>query len=156
LALCIGQLKQKSLGSGLQDIDYKYNARGWLTHINDADLSDSNDLFGMELYYDYGYATTQKNGNIAGVRWKTSTDNTKRSYRFLYDRLNRLSTADYRASGSSWTAEANRFRVSDIAYDANGNITALKRRGLLTDGWLAALLLYTARGINTNCLAHHI
>jgi RHS repeat-associated protein len=30
--------------------------------------------------------------------------------------------------------EADRFRVSDIAYDANGNITALKRRGLLTDG----------------------
>ncbi|MGE0931758.1 DUF6443 domain-containing protein [Peijinzhouia sedimentorum] len=129
----LGQLTSKELGDGLQTIDYRYNVRGWLTHINDADRSDSDDLFGMELYYDYGYSQAQKNGNIAGVRWQTATDEVKRSYGFRYDVPQRLNHADYRAhNGSNWTSlESGRYSVNNIAYDANGNITALQRQGLL-------------------------
>jgi len=129
----LGQLTSKELGDGLQTIDYRYNVRGWLTHINDADRSDSDDLFGMELYYDYGYSQAQKNGNIAGVRWQTATDAVKRSYGFRYDVPQRLNHADYRAhNGSNWTSlESNRYSVNNITYDANGNIMALQRQGLL-------------------------
>jgi hypothetical protein len=52
----IGQLTGKNLhktgsNSYLQNIDYSYNIRGWLTAINNADLSSTGDLFGMELKY---------------------------------------------------------------------------------------------------------
>jgi len=108
----IGQLVDKKLhstdwstaGAGLsflQSVDYRYNIRGWLTNINNRDLSnnpfdryndaDANqddlaktdeDLFGMELMYDknqnlvdFGQSTPlakgQFNGNISEVMWQT-------------------------------------------------------------------------------------
>ncbi|MFZ6663667.1 DUF6443 domain-containing protein [Peijinzhouia sedimentorum] len=129
----LGQLKTKSLGDDLQEINYKYNVNNWLTHINDANLSNSDDLFGMELYYNFGYQTTYKNGNISGVQWKSASDEVKRNYGFLYDQLGRLNHADYRAhNGSNWTSlESGRYSVNNITYDANGNIMALQRQGLL-------------------------
>ena len=42
---------QKTVGDDLQQIDYRYNVRGWLTHINDAILSDKKDIFGL-LYFE--------------------------------------------------------------------------------------------------------
>ncbi len=61
----LGQLIDNKLhgdgqGHYLQSIDYRYNIRGWLTNINDADPSqpvtgdtqyEGNDVFGMELIY---------------------------------------------------------------------------------------------------------
>jgi len=49
----IGQLIEKNigstiLGSYLQSIDYSYNPRGWLTHINNCDLSNDNILSEFE------------------------------------------------------------------------------------------------------------
>ena len=51
----IGQLMTKQLhetsnGYYLQDIDYTYNIRGWLTDINDPE-NQGNDLFALRLFY---------------------------------------------------------------------------------------------------------
>ena len=58
----LGELIEKNLhvegGVPAQSIDYRYNIRGWLENINNAQLThdprndDSNDLFGMELIYE--------------------------------------------------------------------------------------------------------
>lgn len=58
----LGELIEKNLhvegGVPAQSIDYRYNIRGWLESINNAQLThdprndDSSDLFGMELIYE--------------------------------------------------------------------------------------------------------
>ncbi|GHN02381.1 hypothetical protein WSM22_38700 [Cytophagales bacterium WSM2-2] len=63
-------------------MDYSYNIQGRLTSINNAQLSndgvlnnDTNDYFGMELFYNTAEAsslgnTPYYNGNISAVKWK--------------------------------------------------------------------------------------
>ncbi|NCG04780.1 MAG: hypothetical protein GWO82_05570, partial [Bacteroidetes bacterium] len=112
----LGQLEEKTVGGGLQTVDYDYNVRGWLRHINDPDaLGD--DLFGFEL--DYG---SLYNGNIQNTYWTTANDNIKRNYRYNYDGLNRLTNASYYAPGTYWGAYN-----SNYTYDRNGNIKRLYR-----------------------------
>lgn len=113
----LGQLAQKTVGGGLQTIDYDYNIRGWLRHINNPDaLGD--DLFGFELDYGNLY-----NGNIQNTYWKTANDGIKRRYYYYYDGLNRLNGATYYAPGT-WGAYRTWYN-----YDRNGNIKRLSRRG---------------------------
>jgi hypothetical protein len=113
----LGQLCDKSLiGSSnnyLQSVDYRYNIRGWLTCINNAQLTqesltndDMDDLFGMELLYntqDAGLGNSGLyNGNISAVKWKTPIEGStpledRKSYKFSYDPMNRLSQASFAA-----------------------------------------------------------
>ncbi len=133
-------LHEKSDGNFLQSIDYRYNERGWMTHINTSDLSNDNDkndddddLFGMRFYYqdtpeDESYP--QYNGNISYVQWTNQTGKAgQKSYMYQYDKLNRLSKASYLALGEfGWynvTGENDGF----INYDLNGNIKHLSRYG---------------------------
>jgi RHS repeat-associated protein len=134
----LGQLKSKQVGNNVQQMDYRYNIRGWLSKINDAHLNNSKDLFGMELSYDYGFYNKYFNGNIAGMKWKSYTDNIQRAYGYHYDTLNRILQADYRAFNgkfNTWDKEqANNqgnYDTWGIGYDLNGNILAMRRRGLL-------------------------
>ncbi|WP_192350457.1 DUF6443 domain-containing protein [Algoriphagus sp. Y33] len=124
----LGQLITKNW-NGLQTVNYRYNPRGWLTHINDANLSQSGDTFGMQIFYDFGYSSSNLNGNVSGIQWKSSRDNVKRNYGFNYDRVNRLTRAHYVAYGTAWNLESDRYSLSSISYDRNGNILALNRRG---------------------------
>jgi len=54
----IGELTSKTLGCDIQNIDYTYQMRGWLTKMNDpADLNKGfkpadKHFFGMKLSYD--------------------------------------------------------------------------------------------------------
>ena len=156
-----GQLITKSLhydsnGNGpMQQIDYRYNTRGWLTSINNAELvydgvknMDDNDAFGEELYYDdvTSFTTTtenaaipQYNGNIAAVKWKIRAPGTdpenrpQHLYTYRYDDLGRM-TAGHYAENSATTPDAfdqvlNRYRET-ANYDFGGNITGLKRQGI--------------------------
>jgi RHS repeat-associated protein len=130
----LGQLIDKrlhctdwSLGAAskfLQKIDYRYNIRGWLTNINNRDLSANvelrpnvyiedksdegvadPDLFGLQLVYndaEFVGAAPQYNGNIAQAMWKThgldpgNTRNNKlRAYNYGYDPANRITSAQY-------------------------------------------------------------
>ncbi|HVZ55147.1 MAG TPA: hypothetical protein VG870_00690, partial [Chitinophagaceae bacterium] len=108
----LGQLQNKALGSGLENLAYAYTIRGWLTHINKDYLAGSaSHYFGMELAYDRttaavsstSYAAPQYNGNITGTLWKSQGDGVNRKYDFTYDRVNRLTGASFNQNGSGTT-----------------------------------------------------
>src|SRR5690606_23560750 len=128
----------------VQSIDYRYNIRGWLTSINNAELTntpltndDTDDLFGMELLYNNEDPalgnSVQFNGNISAVKWKSPVFESnplddRKGYNFEYDAMNRLRTASYHAYTplNGWNFELNVFNES-LEYDLNGNIQKLWR-----------------------------
>ena len=123
----LGQLVGKGVGGAttggrLQTVDYAYNIRGWLKGINDTG-SLGNDLFAFGIGYDtpgHGAAALY-NGNIAETEWRTAnTDSGLKWYAYAYDALNRITGA---------TGNTDRYDLDGVAYDRNGNITALERRG---------------------------
>ncbi|EZH73166.1 hypothetical protein ATO12_19360 [Aquimarina atlantica] len=122
----LGKLESKKTGGGLQEVNYTYNVRGWLTKINDPNANLGNKLFAFKINYNnpqHG-ATPLFNGNISETTWKTANDNVKRHYKYSYDALNRITGADYNNQNNS---EQNWFKLSGITYDKNGNIGSLKR-----------------------------
>ncbi|MBW6537599.1 MAG: hypothetical protein K0B11_21500 [Mariniphaga sp.] len=137
----LGQLIEKNLHGGqgspsfLQSIDYSYNIRGWLTGINKRDNgNDTDDAFFQELFYDDVASVSdfncnaQYNGNIAATLWKNSKNGTQKGYGYTYDALNRLKAASYgERSGGAWNF--GKYKVPEINYDYNGNITKLVRYG---------------------------
>jgi len=160
----LGQLVDKNLHSTdgstfKQSTDYRYNIRGWLTSINNADLTlgttnddaagYGKDLFGMELAYEKpvtDLTTTndvQFNGNISAI---TYTNNQalgaikSNGYKYAYDPMNRLKEAEFRQKKLTWglssyidagnvTQAAQAFSETGFKYDLNGNISELKRSG---------------------------
>ena len=81
----IGQLINKKVGNNLQNIDYTYNIRGWLTGINEpANLGTK--LFGYKIKYNNpanaSVALARYNGNISEVDWSTSVDAVVRRYSY--------------------------------------------------------------------------
>ncbi|MDN3580539.1 RHS repeat domain-containing protein, partial [Mucilaginibacter flavus] len=139
----IGQVSEKNLHSTdngqtfLQSVDYRYNSRGWLKSINNAALNnadplinnDTNDAFGEEISYD-DYGTTalkQYNGNISAVSWQGKKQPSGaaaqivQSYEYNYDKLNRLTLANYTTAGLT-----GRYNES-LTYDVAGNIKKLNR-----------------------------
>jgi hypothetical protein len=90
-----------------------------------------------------GKDKSQFNGNIADIKWRSKGDDQKRSYGFTYDKVNRLMGGDFaQHSGSGYADNA----IIDFdmlmgdgvnasqAYDANGNIKAMKQWGLKLAG----------------------
>jgi hypothetical protein len=148
----LGQLKTKKLAAeynsnaGLENLSYDYNIRGWMLGAN-RDYAKSNNsttnYFGFDLGYDktpivsaglsLGTYTSsvQYNGNITGMVWKSRGDGAVRKYDFGYDNVNRLVSADF----NQYTSAAfNRnagidFSVSNLTYDANGNILTQTQKG---------------------------
>ncbi|WP_420385568.1 DUF6443 domain-containing protein [Roseivirga sp.] len=127
----LGQLITKKLDNPttpLETLNFDYTVRGWLEGINkDYVNGGSGHYFGMTLSYDHGFTQNQLNGNIAGVKWKSTSSSDVRAYGFTYDESNRLELADY-TQGSSWLQTENDYSTS-YGYDVNGNITSLMRMG---------------------------
>jgi len=148
----IGQLDNKKTGGTnltgtgrLQQVDYRYNIRGWLTDINNVNVPytgrpggpgeplDNDDLFSFHIDYneighdgdDAGFPGLY-NGNISQTLWKTSSDNTLRGYVYGYDELNRLREAVYHKPGASPAPFPSNYDEK-MGYDINGNIKELKR-----------------------------
>ena len=85
----MGQLIEKNvhstiLGSYLQSIDYSYNTRGWLTHINNCDLSNDNVL---SDYEDSNYS--QKSIKVEDINLKFRELNASDTLRMNFDILER-------------------------------------------------------------------
>ncbi|MBN8650330.1 MAG: hypothetical protein J0L67_02820 [Cytophagales bacterium] len=162
----LGQLVDKKLhntgGSNfLQSVDYRYNIRGWLTSINNAQLNvnsanndETSDYFGLELAYEQtvgGLTVTgdaQFNGNISAVQWKglfsgASLEgiNGTRGYKYAYDKSDRLLSATFIAQNTTGTYNKQNNTLNEtLTYDANGNLLTLMRaqnnRGFATAGGL--------------------
>jgi RHS repeat-associated protein len=129
-----------------QSVDYRYNIRGWLTSINNAQLAvnstndDTNDLFGMELAYNNSLTglgnAAMYNGNISAMKWSVNQGlgtpvfgtPTERAYNFVYDPLNRLKSASHLNNIGAWAANTS-FNEDNLSYDYNGNIKTLSRKG---------------------------
>ena len=141
-----------ALGAGLQDVNYAYNIRGWMTQINDPANLGINDLFGYKINYnqiqglpfpnsDFLNLEVQPkfNGNIAEVSWKTLTEENEplKRYGYVYDGLNRLQAGFYQKAGSENAQEY----FEKIDYDLNGNISRLKRSAELSGGSTTALMI---------------
>ncbi len=120
----LGRLKsnQKHTHANLKT-NYSYNVRSWTKSI-------SSPLFNQTLYYNDKVAThsysdyvPQYNGNISGMEWQVQGES-KRSNRFKYDALSRLTHSAYNGviSGGSFNTSYN--------YDKHGNITSFVQRGL--------------------------
>ncbi len=138
--------------SFLQGIDYRYNIRGWLTSINNAELSndgvlnlDANDVFGEQLFYEQPTISTTTcvpiplfDGKISQMLWRTKPASGAVSfdlkpihlYTYRYDDFGRL-TAGYYGSNSepnpiSYNTNLDRYLEKE-SYDIRGNITELTR-----------------------------
>ncbi|HNP54704.1 MAG TPA: hypothetical protein PKK69_08795, partial [Ferruginibacter sp.] len=136
-----GGVQSKQLGNQLETQEYATNIRGWITAINGSFVSDLNaplpgsggHYFGEIISYDSGYSQNMYNGNISGQRWKAAGDRVARSYGYLYDNANRLTYADFNQQNngsSNWTKDEVDYSLSNLRYDANGNILSLSQRAL--------------------------
>ena len=168
----LGQLMSKDVGGtniagpGLQKIDYTYNVRGWLKGINDVnDLNvnpGENDLFAYKINYNDNSQSSSNpleivpqlfNGNISETFWRTASDNVLRKYGYVYDHMNRLTSATYQKPQSSVTVTNSYNESAD--YDKNGNILNLQRTGEYDDSVYSLVidnLSYTYHNDNKNQL----
>lgn len=173
----LGQLAIKKLapgfnsGAGLETLIYDYNIRGWLLGMNRGYVKDTTSTaryFGFDLGYDKDtipintlsklYTAKQYNGNITGMLWKSTGDDQLRKYDFTYDAVNRILTADFNQfTNTSFSKSAGiDFSLSNMGYDANGNILSMKHRGLkLTSSATIDSLTYSYIA-NTNKLLNVI
>ena len=117
----LGRLQTDKLDNGIYVTDYAYNIRNWLTGIEGGKFSQS-------LHYTDGLGVPCYNGNISSMTWKSGAGATPRGYKFSYDRLGRLTDAEY-GEGPSLSVNTNRFNEQVTGYDKMGNILGLKRYG---------------------------
>ena len=137
----LGFLTGKGVGGesgqpSLQQLDYSYNIRGWLTGINDTGQlqkpGQTVDLFAFDINYNepvpayFGQEVQPLyNGNIAETRWRTASDNILRGYGYAYDGINRLENAYYQKPDS--VIPLPQTFDEYLSYDLNGNISSLQR-----------------------------
>jgi len=113
----LGKLESKKVGNStnqpLQNVDYKYNVRGWLKQIAFKINYNTPELTGSTALY---------NGNISETYWRTINDNQIRNYKYKYDALNRITQG---------ISNDNGYNLSLVSYDKIGNIEKLRRTGFL-------------------------
>jgi len=133
----LGNLKTKVLGNNIENFTYDYNIQGWQTGINKTFVNtagSTSNWFGQELDFDYGSTNNQLNGNIGGTKWKSGANGMARAYGYVYDPVNRLTTANFTQQNNestSWTKDKADFSVNGLSYDANGNINGMVQKGMV-------------------------
>lgn len=147
----LSRLKKRTFGNNLESMTCDYNVRGWLLGANrdyaKTPLSTTN-YFGFDLGYDQAsitptggssigsYASQAYNGNVAGAVWKSRSDGVTRKFDYTYDNADRLLTAPYNESATvnNWSSSDLNFSVSNLGYDANGNIGSMQQYGFMVGG----------------------
>ena len=168
----IGQLSSKKVGNNIQQMDYSYNIRGWMTGINDNFLATPNlggRLFSYKIKYNQiegilkpigtmfmdKNVAAKYNGNIAEVDWRAvetigvNPILAPKRYGYAYDKLNRLQAGYYQNPLNT----SDTSNTESIDYDFNGNITNLWRSSVPENGNAFATvidqLVYTNTGNQT-------
>jgi RHS repeat-associated protein len=131
----MGRLFHKRLANGIEVQNFTYNIRGQLTGINPAHINSNFEpyiSFGETISYDYGFEKPRFDGAISGITWRGAGGAAKkRAYGYHYDRSGRMLGADFNeASGSIWSKDLHDYSVSNITYDANGNMLTMKQKGV--------------------------
>ncbi|CAG5003337.1 hypothetical protein DYBT9275_03130 [Dyadobacter sp. CECT 9275] len=106
----VGMNAGKKFHNNVQEIGYKYTARGWLYTTK----NNEGKTFEINLRYN-------SNGNISSLSWQTQ-GNTGNFNPISYDDSNRLTSANGSPN-----------QENGITYDKNGNIKTLNRTGAVTD-----------------------
>lgn len=109
--------------SSLDPSQNTYDIHSWLKSIsarNQSALFEENIKYADSDHPCY-------NGNISAMTWLNCGSSTQ-MYDFIYDDASRLISSSYTAGNSS-----GRYRTQ-YSYDCMGNITSLKRNGLLDNG----------------------
>ena len=156
----LSQLANKKVGNNLQSIDYTYNIRGWMTHINKDQMALDN-LGGKLFSYNIKYnqkegienpdqvqfsgknVKAKYNGNIAEVDWRAvetlgvNPSSTPKRYGYAYDNLNRLTAGYYQNPDNPYSKE----NTESLDYDLNGNITNLYRTSVMSYGTNTATVI---------------
>ena len=109
----------------------EYAIQGWMKK-RQYQFSDGTDAFTQELGYHNALGTgnaVRYDGMITANKWKHQGSSLEKAYNYTYDFPKRLTEAAYtqKNSGSTAWAANGFFNESNIAYDANGNITTLAR-----------------------------
>ena len=107
-------------------VTYKYNLHGWITEIDSA-------AFNEFLHYTDGVGNSCYNGNISSILWQTPEYEQIREYKFIYDRLDRMTDSLY-GERQDLSDKQNRYNENVLKYTANGAIKRFQRRGLKDDG----------------------
>jgi RHS repeat-associated protein len=145
----LGQAKEKKIAitaakpSGIETMSMDYNIRGWLLGVNRQSMireGSANTFFGFELGYDkletgttgIDFAQAQYNGNISGMIWRSTGDLVRRKYNFSYDAANRLTGAAF--NEPDFPSRGMDFSVTNMKYDANGNIKEMDQMGWVKSG----------------------
>lgn len=156
----LSQLESKKVGGNnattpLQQVDYKYNIRGWMTQINDP-VTLGNDLFGYKINYNQveglevpnadfqdQKVKARYNANIAEVSWKTLSEENEplKRYGYVYDSLNRLTAGFYQKAGN----ESGKEYFEKLEYDLNSNIKRLIRSEGILPGSTTAMMIDNLR-----------
>ena len=105
-------------------IAYSYNIQGWVDKIETGSFSES-------LHYNEGPGRHLFNGNVSSVNWSRKGETGNRGYKFDYDRLNRLTGAEY--GEKDFSLATGRYD-EQLRYDADGNVQALSRNGRKQNG----------------------
>lgn len=139
----LNHLTKKRLGN-VESQNYTYNIRQQLTGINPVVINAStNTMSAVEasyasiLNYETGYVDQRYDGKLTGYQWRTLGSADAMSYGYAYDDLGRMKSAEYRyldpgtnpATSANWIKTARDYTVSNLNYDANGNITSMNQRG---------------------------
>lgn len=166
------EIKERNIGSVnitnpsasdfLQSIDYAYNARGWMSRINQLPLSTNNlmiptctesnnpspgaliavadgdtklDVFGETLNYYNNDALVNATGQKNGNIASLTWQafgRRRQIYGFTYDGINRLKTATYNDIDDAGTYTNSQKYNESLTYDKRGNISTLLRNGART------------------------
>ncbi|MCQ2118745.1 MAG: DUF6443 domain-containing protein, partial [Bacteroidales bacterium] len=124
-----GRVGSRTYGAGTGSVPQTetlaYNVRNWLT-------SSSSGPFTMTLRYNNAAhgAKALHAGNISEWEWSRGAGSPVNAWKLAYDRCGRLTAADRLTGTSSSSLSAtDAFSEKGIAYDRNGNVTALTRYG---------------------------
>jgi RHS repeat-associated protein len=149
----LSQLTNKKVGNNLQNIDYTYNIRGWVTDINKNQMQIP-DLGGKLFAYKIKYnqkegidnpdpalfssknVVPKYNGNIAEIDWRSvesigvNPSLVPKRYGYSYDGLDRLTAGYYQNPDNPYSKES----TESLSYDLNGNINSLYRTSVTEYG----------------------
>lgn len=136
------RVKKKSIGQGVEKQAYTYNLQGQITGINPEYVTDNfypDATFGCKIAYDRGFSKQRYDNAISGITWRGAGSlASMQAYGYDYDKAGRLISADFNTRNQFihddiWNKTRTDYSVSNITYDANGNLITMKQRGVHPD-----------------------